>query len=186
MSTAYKTISLSIITLLIIITSGCGSANYAPLDVVDSVDINRYLGKWHEIARLPNSFQEGCYCTTAEYTLNDDNSISVRNECREDSPSGELDYADGTAYIVEGSNNAKLKVSFFWPFKGDYWIIELDEAHYKYAVVGTPSREYLWILSRTPVMDKQLYDQLVEKANAKGFDVSKLIITDQSCFKGAL
>lgn len=179
-----KNLLLTIFSGLILFS--CGTTNYPPLKVVDSVDIERYLGKWYEIARLPNSFQEDCFCTTAEYKLNDDNTIDVRNECREDSTDGELDYANGTAYVVEGTNNAKLKVSFFWPFKGDYWIIELDEAEYSYAVVGTPSREYLWVLSRTPHMNNELYNELINKISQKGFDTSKLIVSDQNCFLGGL
>ena len=172
------------ILMSLILIFGCGTTNYPPLDVVDSVDLNRYTGKWYEIARLPNSFQEECYCTTAEYKLNEDNTIDVRNECREDSIDGDLDYANGTAYVVEGSNNAKLKVSFFWPFKGDYWIIELDKDSYSFAVVGTPSRKYLWILSRTPQMDEDLYKELIARISKKGFDTTKLIVSDSSCFQG--
>jgi apolipoprotein D and lipocalin family protein len=161
---------------------GCAN-NYPPLKVVDKVEIDRYLGKWYEIALLPNSFQEGCHCTTAEYSLIDSTTIRVVNSCREDSADGELSQADGKAFVVEGSNNAKLEVQFFWPFKGDYWIIALDNENYNYAMVGNPSREYLWILSRKPDMKEETYNMLVDKAKNKGFDVSKLQITDQSCFK---
>jgi apolipoprotein D and lipocalin family protein len=161
---------------------GCAN-NYPPLKVVDKVEIDRYLGKWYEIALLPNSFQEGCHCTTAEYSLIDSTTIRVVNSCREDSAEGELSQADGKAFVVEGSNNAKLEVQFFWPFKGDYWIIALDNENYNYAMVGNPSREYLWILSRKPDMKEETYNMLVDKAKNKGFDVSKLQITDQSCFK---
>lgn len=160
---------------------GCGASNYAPLDVVDKVDVNRYLGKWYEIALLPNSFQKGCNCTTAEYSLIDEETIRVVNTCRKDSVTGEIDQANGKAFIVDGTNNAKLRVQFFWPFRGDYWIIDLDKENYQYAVVGTPSRKYLWILSRTPKMDDELFNSLVEKCGTKGFDVSKLIRTDQDC-----
>lgn len=160
---------------------GCGSSEYPPLKVVDSVDVQRYLGKWYEIARLPNSFQADCYCTTAEYKLIDEETIRVINRCREDSTSGEIDEATGKAFIVEGSNNAKLEVQFFWPFKGDYWIIELDQKDYQYAVVGTPSRKYLWILNREPVMNNSLLNDLMADAEEKGFDTSKLIISNQDC-----
>lgn len=157
---------------------GCSASNYPPLDVVDSVDIQRYLGKWYEIARLPFSQQEGCSCTTAEYELIDETTIRVINKCIKD---GELDDANGKAFVVEGSNNAKLRVQFFWPFRGDYWIIELDKENYTYAVVGTPSRKYLWILSRTSLMDETIYNSLLEKISAKGFDINKLIKTEQDC-----
>lgn len=160
---------------------GCGSSNYAPLDVVDKVDVQRYAGKWFEIARLPFKYQEGCNCTTAEYSIIDSETIRVINTCRKDSISGKINQAVGKAFVVEGSNNAKLRVQFFWPFRGDYWIIDLDQKDYQYAVVGIPSRENLWILSRTPKMDEQLFNSIVDKCKAKGFDVSKLIKTKQEC-----
>ena len=100
---------------------GCGSSNYAPLDVVEKVDIQKYLGKWYEIALLPNSFEKGCNCTTAEYSIIDSETIRVINKCKKDSTNGEIDQATGKAFVVEGSNNAKLRVQFFWPFRGDYW-----------------------------------------------------------------
>lgn len=164
--------------LFILPLFACSSANYPTLDVVERVDIERYLGKWYEIARLPFSQQEGCNCTTAEYELIDSATLRVINKCIKD---GELDDANGKAFVVEGSKNAKLRVQFFWPFRGDYWVIELDEENYQYAVVGTPSRKYMWILSRTPQMDDTIYNSLIERASAKGFDINKLIKTKQDC-----
>ncbi len=160
---------------------GCGG-NYPPLETVQSVDLQKYLGKWYEIALLPTSFEEGCHCTTAEYSLIDSETVRVINTCNEDSADGKIDRAKGKAFIVEGSNNAKLKVQFFWPFKGDYWILELDN-DYQYALVGAPSREYLWILSRTPQLDQKIIDKLLKSAEQKGFDTSKMIYTDQSCYQ---
>ncbi|MHB9041333.1 MAG: lipocalin family protein [Melioribacteraceae bacterium] len=176
----YKSVYIKIFYFGILMSLfGCGSSNYAPLDVVDKVDVNRYIGKWYEIAMLPNSFQKGCNCTTAEYSIIDAETIRVINSCRKDSTTGELDQVNGKAFIVEGSNNAKLRVQFFWPFRGDYWIIDLDKDNYQYAVVGAPSRKYLWILSRTPKMDEQLFNSLVDKCKSKGFDVNKLVKTNQ-------
>jgi len=166
---------LSILFLLSLFLIGCGSGNYAPLEVVDEVDINRYLGKWYEIARLPNSFQEDCYRSTAEYNLIDSETIRVVNSCFEDSINGELDQANGKAFVVEGTNNAKLKVQFFWPFKGDYWIIDLDKENYSYAVVGAPSRKYLWILARETKLPEATLNQLLDNIQKKGFDTSKLL-----------
>lgn len=160
---------------------GCSSANYPPLDVVDNVDVQRYLGKWYEIALLPNRFEEGCNCTTAEYSLIDSTTIRVINTCRQDSANGEIDQVKGKAFVVEGSNNAKLRVQFFWPFRGDYWIIDIDKENYKYAVVGAPSRKYLWVLSRTPKMDETLLNSLLEKCKTKGFDISKVVRANQEC-----
>ena len=99
--------------------------NYPLLEVVSSVDIERYAGKWYEIASLPVSQQKGCYCTTAEYSIIDSTTIKVVNKCRKGSIEGEYDEAEGKAFVVEGSNNAKLRVQFFWPFRGDYWIISM-------------------------------------------------------------
>lgn len=173
MKNIFKTVFPIILTFF-----GCSSANYPPLDVVDKVDINRYIGKWYEIARLPFSQQEGCSCTTAEYEIIDATTLRVINKCIKE---GELDDAKGKAFVVEGSNNAKLRVQFFWPFRGDYWVIEIDEENYQYAVVGTPSRKYMWILSRTPKMNEEIYNSLLQKTSARGFDISKLIKTEQNC-----
>jgi apolipoprotein D and lipocalin family protein len=148
----------------------------APLEVVPHVELNRYLGKWFEIARLPANFQDGCNQTTATYTLNDDGSVSVLNECVKN---GKLKRAKGKAKIVDKITGSKLKVTFFWPFYGDYWIINLGK-NYDYSVVGTPDRKYLWVLSRTPQMDDKLFSQLMEFAKSKGFETQKLIISSHS------
>lgn len=173
-----KVFRIVFVIVLAVVLYGCSSTNYAPLETVDNVDVKRYLGKWYEIANLPNSFQKGCSCTSAEYELIDSTTIRVINRCKKD---GEIDDANGKAFLVEGTGNAKLKVQFFWPFRGDYWIIDLDKENYSYAVVGTPSRKYLWILSRTPIMDESLYNSLLEKCKVKGFDVSKVVKTVQDC-----
>jgi len=148
---------------------------YLALEVVPHVELEKYLGKWYEIAHLPAKFQEGCNETTATYTLLKDGSISVLNQSTKN---GKMKQAKGKAKVVDKNSNAKLKVTFFWPFYGDYWIIKLGN-DYDYSVVGTPNRKYLWILSRTPQMDEKLYSQLVEYAKSKGFDVNKLIKTLQ-------
>jgi apolipoprotein D and lipocalin family protein len=132
-----------------------------PLVTVPKVDISRYLGRWYEIASLPQRFQRDCFAVTADYSLREDGDIAVLNSCQKGAVDGPLKTAKGKAWAVD-STNAKLKVQFFWPFRGDYWIIELGD-NYEYAVVGNPSREYLWILSRTPAMDASLYDELVSK-----------------------
>lgn len=147
-----------------------------PLEPVSQkVDLNRYLGKWYEIARYENSFQKDCVAAMATYSMRPDGDIAVLNECRASNPEGGLRSAKGKAWVVDTSTNAKLKVSFFWPFSGDYWIIELGE-QYEYAVVGHPNRKYLWILSRTPEMDEKTY-QLIMKALATkhSYDPSRLI-----------
>ena len=147
------------------------------LDVVPSVDLNRYVGRWYEIARLPNGFQKKCADTvSANYTLRADGKIEVLNRCRK--ASGEFTTAKGKAKIVDKKTNAKLKVTFFWPFYGDYWILDLGP-NYEYAVVGEPDRKYLWILSRSPQMDEALFQELLQKMAGKGFDTEKIIRTTQ-------
>jgi apolipoprotein D and lipocalin family protein len=146
---------------------------YKTLEVVPHVDLKKYLGKWYEIAHLPARFQEGCDETTATYALSEDGSISVLNECIKD---GKAKQAKGKAKVVDKDSGAKLKVTFFWPFYGDYWIINLGK-DYDYSVVGTPNRKYLWILCRTPKMDDKLYSQLIESVKSRGFNVNNLIIT---------
>ena len=135
------------------------------LEVVQSVNLTRYVGRWYEISRLPNSFQKKCADTvTANYTMRGDGTIEVINRCRK--PSGEYATAKGKAKIVDTKTNAKLKVTFFWPFYGDYWILDLGP-NYEYAVVGEPGRKYLWILSSSPQMDEALYQELLQRMAAK-------------------
>jgi len=143
------------------------------LEVVPHVELERYLGKWYEIARLPFRFEDDCTDITATYSLSKNGNISVLNECLK---SGKLKQAKGKAKVVDKNTRAKLKVTFFWPFSADYWIIDLGK-EYDYAVVGTPNRKYLWILSRTPQMDGELFSRIIESVKSKGFDVSKLIKT---------
>ncbi|PRY09879.1 apolipoprotein D and lipocalin family protein [Pontibacter ummariensis] len=153
----------------------------APLDTVPNVDLKRYAGRWYEISKIPQYFEKGCHCVYAEYTLNPEGYVEVNNACHKGSPSGKLDVAKGKAFPIEGSHNSKLKVQFFWPFKGDYWILELDP-DYRYALVGSPDRKSLWILSRTPTLDSAVYDLMVQQAKSKGFPVERLCLTDQSCY----
>lgn len=149
-----------------------------PLEVVEHVDLNRYTGKWFEIARYPNRFQKDCATdTTATYTLRKDGKIEVVNSCmRKDH---KLKSARGTAKVVDPRTNAKLKVTFFWPFYGDYWIIDLD-SDYRYAVVGDPGRRYLWILSRTPHMDETEYQKILTNIRDAGYDPERLMKTAQT------
>lgn len=145
--------------------------------VVSAVDLSRYVGRWYEIARLPNRFEKKCAdSVTATYSLRSDGSIQVVNRCRKSS--GEYTTATGKAKVVDKTTNAKLKVTFFWPFYGDYWILDLGP-NYEYAVVGAPDRDYLWILSRSPRMDEALYQELLGKMAAQGFETEKMIRTVQ-------
>ena len=148
------------------------------LETVSAVDLQKYSGKWFEIASFPQRFQKGCNCTTAEYTLTSKNYLIVENRCKKDSLNGKALYIKGKVFSEKNTGNAKLKVQFFWPFKGKYWIIDLA-ADYSYAVVGHPNRNYLWILSRTASMDNVVYQEIVSRIEANGYDVSKILKTKQ-------
>ena len=168
-----------LVLLLIFSASGCSSIpkkSFPELNVVPYVDIDRYLGKWYEIALYPNWFEKGCFSSTAFYEKLENNKIKVTNQCRMYSRDGDLNEAVGTAFITDRKSNAKLKVQFFWPFKGDYWIVELD-SDYKYAVVSEPGRQYLWILSRTPEIEPKKLLALKERIKEKGFDLNYLVLT---------
>ncbi len=156
------------------------------LEVVPSVDLTRYAGVWYEIARLPNGFQKQCAGdVTATYTLLENGRIKVVNRCRKET--GEIDEAEGEAKLSgDDVPNTKLKVRFapsilsFLPFVwGDYWIIALSP-DYSYAVIGEPARKYLWVLSRTPVMDESTLNTLLDQIKAKGYDLTGLVRTNQS------
>ncbi|MCB9850213.1 MAG: lipocalin family protein [Phycisphaerales bacterium] len=149
------------------------SAFYPSLPTVESVDLARYAGKWYEIARYPNFFEPDCVGVTAEYTLRDDGRVDVLNTCRKLTLDGEVETIEGIARTVDGSSNAKLRVSFFPPFEGDYWIIELDK-NYEYAVVGEPSRSFLWILSREPELDSETYAAILANLPNLNYDPDRL------------
>lgn len=151
-----------------------------PLDVVDSVDLQKYQGTWYEIARLPNRFEEGLKCVRATYKLQNDGKIQVINRGHKIAEPGKVKESTGVARVVDKDEPARLKVTFFWPFSGKYWIIDLAE-DYRYALVGSPSRKYLWILSRSPEMDQKTYDSLLNQARSKGFDTTQMIRTLQDC-----
>lgn len=154
------------------------AAGAAPLQTVESVDVGRYMGLWYEIARLPNGFEEGCEGVTAEYTRRDDGGVTVVNTCRKGAPDGEAKRAEGRARIVDAESNSKLEVSFFGPFWGDYWIIDLAD-DYSLSIVSEPQGRYLWILARTPTISEETRAEALATLTSLGFDVSKLHWTQQ-------
>lgn len=156
------------------------AAHHPPLDTMEKVDLNRYQGRWYEIARLPNWFQKECIRSRAIYRLTEGGTIAVLNEC--DTASGSQKAVRGTAAVVDTETCAKLEVVFdnwfsrLFPFlaKGKYWILYLD-ADYTTVIVGTPDRKYLWIMARTPDLDEAVYQDLVTRCAARGFDTDLLI-----------
>jgi len=142
--------------------------------VVSSVDLNRYAGTWYEIARLPFYFERDLKNTTATYTLREDGRITVLNQGQNINDPGKKKSAKAVAWIPDKNVPGKLKVQFFWPFSGDYWILDLDK-DYKYALVGDPSYKYLWILSREKKMEETTYNMLLKKAIDNGYDLGPLI-----------
>ncbi len=163
--------------------AGCAAAPVnrdpsVPLTTVERVDLERYQGLWYEIARLPNRFEKGCEGVTAEYALREDGLIGVVNTCRKDAADGAVKQANGRARIVDEDTNAKLEVSFFGPFWGDYWILDLAE-DYSLSLVGEPQGRYLWILSRTPSISDDVLSGAVAKLNSFGYDTSALYFPQQ-------
>lgn len=157
----------------------CNAQEVVPTSV-GSVDLEKYTGLWYDIASYPARFQKGCHCTTAEYTLMPGGYVKVVNKCRKGGFSGPVSGITGKAFAVKGSNNTKLKVRFFWPFKAGYWIVKLDK-DYKWAVVSTPGKDYLWLLSRSPVIEELLFDSIVSSLKNEGYDTSRLKRTPQPC-----
>jgi apolipoprotein D and lipocalin family protein len=153
-----------------------------PLLTVERVDLEKYLGRWYDIASYPASFQKGCRCTTADYELVPGKMyIRVVNRCvKFKKGKSKISVAHGKAFIVEGSNNTKLKVQFFWPFRGDYFIIGLAD-DYSWAIVGHPQRKYLWILSRESYMPTDTYNHILTIIKEKGYDLKPLQKTPQNC-----
>jgi len=163
-----------LMSMMMSISSGSpASDSLPPLQTVPKVELERYMGKWYEIASFPQRFQKGCVASMATYSLRDDGKVDVVNECRDKALDGKLRRAKGKAWVVDKKTNAKLKVSFFWPFSGDYWIIDLG-ANYEYAVVGHPKRTYLWILSRNRKLDAGTYEAILQRLKAQHYDLSPL------------
>lgn len=144
---------------------------------VKPFEVERYLGKWYEIARLDHSFERGLSSVTADYTLRPEGGIRVINRGYS-SAEQKWEQAEGKAFFVKDSDTGYLKVSFFGPFYGSYVIFELDQ-DYQYAFVSGPNRDYLWLLSRQPVISESLQQHFIDRARQNGFDVDKLIFVDQ-------
>ncbi len=163
--------------LLSLCFSVLASQNTLPL-VASNVDLERYMGTWYEVASFPNFFQRGCRCSQAHYQL-DGQYVRVLNQCYQ-GKHNQLKRAKAKAWQAKGGHSSQLKVQFFWPFRADYWILYVSP-NYQEAIVGSPSRRYLWFLSRTKKISQKRYQYLVSIAEKQGYDVKKLHITDQKC-----
>jgi apolipoprotein D and lipocalin family protein len=161
--------------LILLVFFGCKS--YEELPVVSELDIEKYQGKWYEIARLPNRFEDGLDRVTATYTPRNDGKIDVLNKGY---LIGKNEYkeARGIAKLANTKCPAKLKVSFFGPFYGNYWVLELDK-NYQFALVGEPSRKYLWILAREKELNENIYQELIDIANSYNFNTDDIIRVNQ-------
>jgi len=163
--------------IFVLCLSGCTGIPDG-ISPVKDFSLDRYLGKWYEIARLDHSFERGLDSITAEYTLKDDGGVKVINRgySAEDKNWNE---AEGKAYFVGPPDEAYLKVSFFGPFYGSYIVFELDKENYQYAFVSGPDKSYLWLLARTPEVDQTLIEHFITRAKALGFATDKLIFVEQ-------
>lgn len=159
-----KRTSRGLILALAVLLAGC--ATPLPLPTVPRVDLDRYLGTWYEIALIPNRFQAECVSDTRAEYVRDGETIKVINRCR--TASGEETSATGIARVVADSGNARLRVSFFRPFYGNYWVLALDP-DYRWVLVGEPERKYGWILARTPTLDSAVIETLLDRAAALGY-----------------
>lgn len=167
--------SLILIVAMAILATGLVAA---PVTTVKQIDVNRYLGRWYQVAYNPTGFQPNVgKLVTADYSLMKNGKISVVNSIYDDEAGLKMiKRAKGKAYPVN-KTNSKLKVTFFWPFKGDYWVVRMDEKNYTYTVVSDPSRKYLWILARKLPFSKATYKEITDWLTANGWDLSRLVVT---------
>ncbi len=159
--------------LLAVFITGCTGIPEG-VKPVDNFMLEKYLGKWYEIARLDHSFEQGLTRVTANYSLREDGGLRVINRGYS-SKENKWKEAEGKAYFVKGSDQGYLKVSFFGPFYGAYIVFELDHENYQYSLVSGPDKSYLWLLARGPEIREEIKDILIKKAKALGFDTAKLV-----------
>ncbi|MCK6526590.1 lipocalin family protein [Myxococcota bacterium] len=166
-----------LVPALAVLAAGCSRAEPVPY-----VDLERYDGLWYEVARYTHSWEEGCTGSTAEYTPMDDGTLEVRNRCFQDSLDGELVEEIGRAEVVDPTSNSRLKVQFDGSPKADYWVIDLDpgtEGDYRWAVVGSPLKAFLWILAREPHLDDETLDGILGRLESLDYDLKALHWTVQ-------
>lgn len=162
---------------LLLLLSGCLGMPEG-VEPVTEFELDRYLGKWYEIARLDHSFERGLEQVTAEYSMRDDGGVSVVNRGFS-TATGEWEQAEGKAFFIGDPSIGYLKVSFFGPFYGSYIVFALDKADYQYAFISGPDTSYLWLLSRTPQVSDEVMNDFLEQAGARGFDLDQLLLVNQ-------
>ncbi|MCU4175917.1 lipocalin family protein [Carboxylicivirga sp. N1Y90] len=172
-----KNIGLGLV-MVFLFTACNGQESMIDKTVVKELDINRYLGTWYEIARYDHRFERDMVGVTANYSFRADGKLKVINSGYKGSLNGERSEAIGKAKIPNPTIPSKLKVSFFWIFYGDYFVLDLDK-DYQWALIGSSSDKYLWILSRTPIIEDSLYEELLDKLVKRGYDVNQLIKVEQ-------
>jgi apolipoprotein D and lipocalin family protein len=173
MKTSLPVVASSVVVLALF---GCAGTPRAlgPLRLVESLDVQKYLGRWYEIARFTKGFEKNIVGAAAEYSLRDDGRIRVVNSGFRATLDGRYTEAKGVAWRPDPRRPAAFKVSFFWPFAGDYLVFGLDQESYSWALVGANSREYLWFLARTPEISDELYQKMRQLAQDQGYDLSTL------------
>jgi lipocalin len=173
-----STVLLVFTAILMFLNGGCQTENKSKMNTatVNELDLNRYLGTWYEIARFDHRFERGLVGATATYSMRDDGKIKVVNQGRKNVLDGKLSIAEGKAKLTD--EPGKLKVSFFWIFYADYFVLELDK-EYQWALIGSSSAKYLWILSRTPKLDDNVKNMILQKAEKRGYYTTKLIWVEQ-------
>ena len=167
---------ITLLSALLFLSTGCTGKPEGVIPVTE-FDLNRYLGKWYEIARLDHSFERGLHNVTAEYTLRDDGGVAVINRGFSNKDNA-WKQAEGKAFFVDKADTGYLKVSFFGPFYGSYIIFELEQENYQYAFISGPDTSYLWLLARKPQIDKKVISAFMSHSQALGFDTSKLIFVE--------
>lgn len=171
----------AILTIVVLLLgfSAKSEGQVMDLTTVKDLDLNRFMGKWYEIARFPHFFEKGLVGVTATYRLLEEGKIEVINAGYKNTLEGERSSAVGKAKLPNKLEPGKLKVSFFWIFYSDYFVLELDAINYQYAMIGSSSDKYFWILGRTPQMDPAIYNMLLEKARKRGYKLDQLYKVQQ-------
>jgi apolipoprotein D and lipocalin family protein len=154
------------------------SSGVIPLQPVQHVELKRYVGLWYDIAHYPSKYQDGCQDSVVRFSLRDDGEIDVLNSCR-DKRKGELHHADGIGRVIDSASNARLKISYYWPFRKEYVIIDQGN-EYEYSVVCTPDRKNLWIIARAPIISKGTFDKILSNIEKQGFHRDNLIKTEHT------